>query len=86
MSCHGFPNLSELLYGDLSSKLTKDIVSLDFVDRKCNCDKSNCTDRKCPCGGNCGECITVHRVKCEITGKDCMGQTQQQQKEKDPTT
>ena len=80
MSHHEFPNLSELCYGDLSSKLTKNVISLDFMTRNCNCDKSNCINGKCPCGGHCRKCTVICRVKCETTGKNCLGQTQQPQK------
>ena len=80
VSHHRFPNLRELCHGDLSSKLTKDVISLDFMTRKCNCNKSNCIDGKCPCGRHCRKCIIVYRVRCKITGKNCLGQTQQPQK------
>ena len=82
MSHHRFPNLSESLCGDLSSKLTKDVVSLHFVDRECNCNKSNCINGSCPCGGHCRHSVMVCKVKCKKTGKHCMGQTQQQKKKR----
>ena len=80
MSCHRFPNLSELCHGDLSSKLTKDILPLDFMTRKCNCNKINYINGKCPYGGHCRKCMIVCRVRCKVTGKNYLGQTQQQQK------
>jgi len=80
MSYHRFLNLSELLCGDLSSKLNKDIVSLDFMDRKCNCAKSNCINGACPHDGDCRKSFLVCRVTCKITGKNCLGQTQQHKK------
>jgi hypothetical protein len=37
MSYHRFPNLREMLQGDLSIKLTDNIESMDFKARECNC-------------------------------------------------
>jgi hypothetical protein len=37
MSCHRFPNLREMLQGDLLKKLTKGVKLMDFKVRECNC-------------------------------------------------
>ena len=37
MSYHIFPNLGEVLQGDMIGKLRKGIGSKDFLDRECNC-------------------------------------------------
>ena len=37
MSYHRFPNLGEVLQGDMIGKLRKGIGSKDFLDRECNC-------------------------------------------------
>jgi len=82
VSHHRFPNSSELLHGDSSSKLNKNVVSLDFMDRRCNCNESNYINGGCPHGGDCRKCMTVHGVKCKIASKKCIGQTQQQKKKR----
>ena len=50
------------------------------MTRKCNCNKSNCINESCPCGGHCRKSIAVHRVKCKMTGKSHLGNTQKPHK------
>ena len=40
MSYHRFPNLGEVLQGDMIWKLRKGIGSKDFLDRECNCNST----------------------------------------------
>ena len=47
MSYHKFPNLRELFSGDLTGKMMRDIDSLDFIDRECNCNKASLVDGRC---------------------------------------
>ena len=49
MSYHRFCNIRELLQGDLGSKLSKNLESLDFATLPCNCrKKASCRfDGKC---------------------------------------
>ena len=43
MSYHRFNNLRELMQGDLTTKVTANVKSLDFMPRECNCrNKENC--------------------------------------------
>ena len=72
MSYHKFPNLNELLSGDLTGKLMKDVVSLDFMDRQCNCNKASMVDEKCIFGGDCQNSIVVYKCEC-ICGKFYIG-------------
>jgi hypothetical protein len=52
MSHHGFPNLREMLQGDLSKKLTEGIELMDFKVRECNCRRDKGVD-KCQKGSIC---------------------------------
>ena len=60
MSYHKFSNLRELLSGDLTGKIMKDVVSLDFIDRECNCNKASLVKGECIYGGNCRKSIVVY--------------------------
>ena len=78
MSYHRFTNLRELFQGDLSSKLTANIVSLDFMNRPCNCrDKANC-----PFDGKCRHQIIVYQATDTKTGELYTGQTQREGKKR----
>jgi len=75
MSYHRFTNLREIFQGDLSRKLTVSLTSKDFEPLPCNC-KTRGTGA---CGYNniCRNSIAVGKVKCNNTGKVCIGNTQQ---------
>ena len=65
MSYHRFPNLGELLQGDLCSKLNEDLISEDFMDRPCNCCKKlRPNNGQCIYHGECRKCITVYKATC----------------------
>ena len=64
MSYHKFTNLSEQLSGNLTGKLMKDVVSVDFMDRECNCNKASMVDGKCIFGGNCRKSIVIYKCEC----------------------
>ena len=73
MSCHRFPNVRELLQGDLNTKLPDGIKSLDFDTKDCNCrNKSNCIFK-----GECRQHIAVCEATCTATGKKHICNTQQ---------
>ena len=44
MSYHEVANLREVLSGDLTGKIMKEVVFLDFMDRECNCNKASLVD------------------------------------------
>jgi len=75
MSHHKFSNLRELLQGDPSKKVNQGVRSLDFMDRSCSCQHKK--DRLCACKGNCQKQIIICKAMCLMTGKHCIGNTQQ---------
>lgn len=74
MSYHRFNNLRELLQGDMSGKINKGIVSLDFQTLECNCLKRK--TRGCDYNGVCRSPLVVYKVVCKNTGKIYIGNTQ----------
>ena len=75
MSYHKFSNVRELLSGDLTGKIMKDVVLLDFMDRDCNCNKASLVKGKCIYGGNCRKSIVVYKCEC-FCGKHYIWSTQ----------
>jgi len=73
--CHRFTDLREIFQGDLFGKLTAGAPSQDFESLPCNCR----TGGNGVCGHNnmCMNSTSVHKVKCNNTGKVHMGNTQQ---------
>jgi hypothetical protein len=53
MSYHKFSNLREIFQGDLNQKLMDGIISRDFMDRPCNCNRASKIDGKCAYNGEC---------------------------------
>ena len=53
MSYHRFPNLGELLQGDLVIKIRRNLASKDFIDTECNCNTNTKVKGKCAYGGEC---------------------------------
>jgi hypothetical protein len=76
MSYHRFPNLREMLAGDLASKLTEGVQSLDFKVRDCNC-KDPSGKGKCQYGNMCRVPIVIYKITCKMTNKIYIGNTQQ---------
>ena len=76
MSYHKFPNLGEILGGDLTGKLMKDVKSQDYMDRPCNCNKASKVDGKCIYGDKCRKCIVVYKCEYSICGMFYIGNTQ----------
>ena len=50
-SYHRFPNIGEILKGDMIGKLRKVSVSKDFLNRECNCISTTKVEGKCAYGG-----------------------------------
>ena len=62
MSCHRFPNLVEILQGDLVGNIRKGIASKDFRNCEYNC--NSMIEVKCTCDyvGECRSCCVFHEV------------------------
>jgi hypothetical protein len=76
MSYHRFPNMRDLLAGDLSKKLSEGVESMDFQVRDCNC-RGGRGPRKCQYGDFCRMPIVVYKVTCKMMNKFYIGNTQQ---------
>jgi GIY-YIG catalytic domain len=75
MSYHRFTNLREMFQGDLSKKLTADVISMDFETLGCNCRLG--LNGKCGYNNNCRKSIVVYKIECKNTSKVYIGNTQQ---------
>jgi hypothetical protein len=76
MSYHRFPNMRDLLAGDLLKKLSEGVESLDFKVRDCNC-RGERGPGKCQYGNYCRMPIAIYKVTCKMTDKIYIGNTQQ---------
>ena len=83
MSYHRFSNFREVLGGSVDSKINADVVSQDFVNRKCNCSRT-CLNKKgqCTYAGKCRNKCLVYCITCNSTGKQYIGATQQNAKDR----
>ncbi len=77
MSYHKFSNLREIFQGDLNRKLMDGIISRDFMDRPCNCNRASKIDGKCAYNGECRKMCIVYKATCKICNQPYIGQTQQ---------
>jgi GIY-YIG catalytic domain len=75
MSYHRFTNLREIFQGDLSRKLTIDVISKDFEALECNCRLG--PEKKCGYNNMCRRSIVVYKVECKNSSKAYIGNTQQ---------
>jgi hypothetical protein len=75
MSYHRFTNLREIFQGDLSKKLTLDVISKDFETLDCNCRLGS--NQSCGYGNVCRASIVVYKIECKNTSKVYIGNTQQ---------
>jgi hypothetical protein len=73
MAYHRSLNVRDLFQGDLNSKITKGVKSLDFENLDCNCRNK----QGCPFLGKCRNSIVVYQATCQATGKKYIGNTQQ---------
>jgi hypothetical protein len=80
MSYHRFTNLRGIFQSDLMKKLIEGIVSRDFQDLKCNCNKLSKVDGKCVYGGNCRKPCVVYKVTCRECEEFYIGNMQQKMK------
>ena len=77
MTYRRYTNISELLQSDLSKKLNKDLVSLDYMERPCNCPAHCLIDNKCPYGNKCRTTCVVYKVEWKTRKKFYILNTQQ---------
>jgi hypothetical protein len=81
MSYHKFSNLREIFQGDLNWKLMDGIISRDFMDQPCNCNRASKIDGKCAYNGECRKMCVVYKATCKICNQPHIGQTQQKLKD-----
>jgi hypothetical protein len=79
MSYHQFPNMREMLQGDLFlKKLTEGIKSIAFKVRDCNCrGQRRQRNRQVSYGRFCRMPIIIYRNTCKMTNKIYIGNPQQ---------
>ena len=73
MAYRKYSNLGELFNADLVTKLNKDLISLDFMKRPCNCARRAKINGLCPYGENCRSSCVVYQVTCKETGSIYIG-------------
>ena len=74
ISYYRFPNLGEVLQGDMIGKLRKGTRSKYILDRECNCSSTTKVKSECAYEGDCRAYCIVYKV----TGKNasqCMWET-----------
>jgi hypothetical protein len=76
MSYHRFPNMREMLQGDLLKKLTEGIKSCDFKVRDCKCRGDRGTG-KCQYRGFCTMPIIIYMITCKMMNKIYIGNMSQ---------
>jgi hypothetical protein len=81
MSYHKFLNLREILQGDLGGKVMKDVSSLDFMPRDCNCNVRTLVNGQCAYNGKCRHSVVVYKASCKCCKKYYIGNTQQKLKD-----
>jgi hypothetical protein len=81
MAYHRFPNVRELLQGDLNAKLNESIRSLDFEVLSCNCRDKN-DQGICKYKSKCRTPIVVYKATCSVTKMAYIGNTQQHPKKR----
>ena len=74
---HCFTNLCELFQAKLTKKLNWNILSLDFMDRNCNCSAATKIQGQCPYNGICQKTCMVHSAMCRLCNSTYIGNTQQ---------
>ncbi|CAB9514199.1 expressed unknown protein [Seminavis robusta] len=82
MSYHRFTNLREMFMGDLSRKLTNDVISTEFQNETCNCKPGNKKDGQCRFDDRCRNKLVIYCIKCINSGKEYVGATQRNVKER----
>ena len=77
MAYQKFSNFVEKLNADLNNKVMANIIDSNLMDRKCNCNrKPKLDDGRCHYDGDCRKSMVVYELKCNVTGKNYIGKTQ----------
>ena len=76
MSYHRFPNLGEILQGDMVVKLRKGIGSEDLLNLERNCISTTTVKGICTHEGDCRACCIVYKVTCKLCLSAYLGNTQ----------
>ena len=76
MSYHIFPNLGELIQGDLVNNIRWNLASTNFLDRECNCNTTTKVKVRCVYGGECRKCYVIYKVMCKFCGEFYVGNNQ----------
>lgn len=68
MSYHRFSNFSEVLGGSVDFKINTEVISQDFLNRKCNCSRT-CLNKKgqSTYAGKCRNKCLVYCITCNNT-------------------
>ena len=77
MPYHIFNNISELLNGDLTTKIGWGIFSKDLMDRECNFSLPSKVNGKCDYKGKCRSKCIIYEVKYSMRDDIYIGNTQQ---------
>jgi hypothetical protein len=68
MSYRRFPNISQLIHGDLIRKVNENVISSDEERNICNCRKKKGEPQACKFNGVCSESNVVYEIECKTTG------------------
>ena len=77
MCYHRFMNICELFQAELKRKLLRGVMSLDFINRPCNCGKKSTVTSNCVYGNRCRNACIIYKVMCTETNRFYIGNTQQ---------
>ena len=80
MSYHRFSNLRDIFQGNLNQKLMEGILSHNFMDLPCNCNKTMKLHGQCVYNGDCRKMCVIYKVTCRICDNFYIGNTQQKMK------
>ena len=82
MAYRKYRSLGDLLNSDLCAKLQRDLISLDYEEKPCNCNPNSQVNNVCPYNGKCRTSCIVYKATCNETGKSYIGNTQQAYKKR----
>ena len=68
MYYHRFPNLVELLQGDMVIKNRRNMAFKDPLDRECNCNTTTKVKVRCAYVVECRRCCDICKVTCKCCG------------------
>ena len=80
ISYHRFANLRGIFQSNLNKKLIEGVISRDFCDLECNCNKLSKVDGRCIFGDDCRKSCVVYKVTCRECDEFYISNTQQKMK------